>query len=113
MTNRSESRAKGPTRDLEGVEFLKHLHRHMFHIRAEIVVSKNDDSREIEIILAKRAIEKFIDDSYPDKNMGNTSCEVLASKIWNFLSAEYGTVEMGVTVLEDNENGSTYSNIGA
>ena len=52
--------------DLEGVEFLKYPHRHMFHIEAEIVVSKNDDSREIEIILAKRAIEKFIDESYPD-----------------------------------------------
>ena len=98
--------------DLEGVEFLKYPHRHMFHIEAEIVVSKNDDSREIEIILAKRAIEKFIDESYPDGNMKNTSREVLAKHIWDFLHSTYRASEISVQVMEDNENGAKYSNIG-
>ena len=97
--------------DLEGVEFLKYPHRHMFHIEAEIVVSKNDDSREIEIILAKRAIEKFIDESYPDGNMKNTSCEVLGYTIWKFLCDKYNVDQVAVKVMEDGENGGRVSSI--
>jgi hypothetical protein len=92
--------------DLEGVEFLQHPHRHMFHIEAEVVVGKNDDSREIEIILCKRAIEKYIDDTYPDGNMKNTSCEVLAHNIGMFLHETYNSNWIRVKVLEDGENGS-------
>ena len=39
----------------EGVEFLRHPHRHMFHFRVEIEVFHDD--RDIEFILFKRELE--------------------------------------------------------
>ncbi len=86
-----------PDCHLSEVNFLKHQHRHVFHIRIEKEVARND--REIEIVLFKRMLEEFMEKKYHGK-FGNSSCEDIAQRLverFNLLSCE---------VLEDGENGA-------
>ena len=82
------------------VAFLKEPHRHTFFVEAEIEVF--DDDRELEFIIVKRKLNTYL----YSKPFGNTlSCEQMAKQIIKFLLEEFGSREMCVTVLEDNENG--------
>jgi hypothetical protein len=83
------------TRD---VEFLKHTHRHVFHIEARKKVT--DPNREIEVITLKRAISGHLECSYPEGDLGTLSCEQLAMELIESFSLSY------CEVLEDGENGA-------
>jgi hypothetical protein len=80
------------------VGFLRHMHRHLFFIRCKREVSHDD--REVEIIHFKREIKAHLERKFPDGNMGNWSCEMLAKYLLNTFGLNY------CEVLEDNENGA-------
>lgn len=97
-----------PTCDIEGVEFLKYPHRHIFHIKAKKEVSHND--RDIEIIKLKREITEYLNCEFGinDKgikyysycNFESRSCEDIAQQLLTVFRLNY------CSVLEDNENGA-------
>lgn len=87
-----------------GVDFLEHPHRHMFHIKVWKRV--NHDDRDVEIILEKRSIMKWLMESAggtvssPVVDFGTQSCEQIAAKIAEQFEAHR------VEVTEDGENGA-------
>ena len=92
----------------EGVEFLRHPHRHIFHFRVDIEVW-NDD-REIEFILFKRELEA----QYSRETVGlskylhldHKSCEMLADDLAEYIREEYPGRDLKIEVSEDGENGA-------
>ena len=85
------------------VGFLSDPHRHIFHIECKKLV--HHDDRDIEIILFKRQIEKYLKLKYYDDedgllDLGSLSCEMLAKELLKEFDLEY------CSVLEDNENGA-------
>lgn len=81
------------------VEFLKHPHRHVFHVRAERLVSHND--RDTEIIMFKRDMQEYIRAmTQLDSNIGRMSCEDIAERLMTKFGCSL------VEVLEDGENGA-------
>lgn len=84
----------------EEVAFLRSLHRHIFHVRAEKEVAHDD--RQIEFILLKRRIDADIAQiqSSPQKSHETWSCEQWARYLIarEFLSK--------CEVSEDGENGA-------
>ena len=80
------------------VDFLKHPHRHIFHITCKKEVTHTD--RDIEIILLKRRIETFLILNNPNGYMGSSSCEMVADKLMSGFDLNY------CQVLEDGENGA-------
>ena len=82
------------------VAFLRDLHRHIFYVEAEIEVF--DDDRELEFVIVKRAINKFL---YSKPFSSTASCEQMARQIAKYLVEQFGSRNICVTVLEDNENG--------
>lgn len=84
----------------EEVEFLRHPHRHMFFVEAEIEVW--DDDRELEFVIVKRMLNQYL---YTKPFSGECSCEQMSKQIINYLIQKLGDRNMCVTVLEDNENG--------
>ena len=78
------------------VNFLKNLHRHIFYIELHKSVTGSD--REIEIIMLKRKIKKYLGDEPVMFN--GLSCEMIAETILKEFDADL------VKVLEDNENGA-------
>ena len=84
----------------EAVSFLCNTHRHVFHIRFECPVTHSD--RDIEFIMEKHKLQRFCDYHYHGKDIGSTSCEMIAEDILQ----EFPEIS-SVTVSEDNENGAT------
>lgn len=92
----------------EGVEFLRHPHRHIFHFRVDIEVW-NDD-REIEFILFKRELEA----QYSRETVGlskylhldHKSCEMLADDLADYIQDAYPGRDLKIEVSEDGENGA-------
>lgn len=84
----------------DDVDFLRHPHRHIFHVELKIKVSHDD--RELEFIQVKRRLQSFL--NWFGKNIGSTSCEMLAKQIGQHFS-ESLLVYM-VSVFEDNESGA-------
>lgn len=84
------------------VAFLRDNHRHIFHFEIEKEVLHDD--RDIEIILFKRKVQKYIQEKYKDAEgicqFGAKSCEMLAKEI----ALKFGAKV--VRVLEDDENGA-------
>jgi len=78
------------------VEFLKHPHRHIFHVKAIKEVSHND--RDIEFITLKREIQTCISQNYDD--LRSWSCEDIAEDLINRFDLD------SCSVLEDGENGA-------
>jgi hypothetical protein len=89
-----------PDCDIKEVYFLKFPHRHVFHIRAEKLV--NHDDRDIEIIMFKDSILKFLENKYHG-DFKFMSCEMIAKK----LCKEFNLSRC--QVLEDGENGAEVS----
>jgi hypothetical protein len=92
-----------PECPFDEVDFLRPLHRHVFHIKAYKLV--NHDDRDVEFIMFKHTLVKFLRDMYWDEQkqshvFGRMSCESIAENLHtNFdLSA--------CEVSEDGENGS-------
>lgn len=86
----------------EGVEFLQHPHRHIFHFRVDIDVYHDD--REIEFILFKRELEGLY--SSGTLQLDYKSCEMMADDLANYISATYPGRTFTISVSEDNENGA-------
>jgi hypothetical protein len=86
----------------EGVEFLKHPHRHIFHFRVQLEVFHDD--REVEFILFKRELEALYGSS--TLKLFNMSCEMIADEVANYVTKKYPGRDLVVSISEDNENGT-------
>jgi hypothetical protein len=81
-----------------GFDFLRHEHRHMFHVEVKMLVTHND--RDLEFIQVKEAITRFL--NRWKGNLGSMSCEDIAESIIESFSYPITSV----SVFEDNENGA-------
>jgi hypothetical protein len=84
------------------VEFLRHPHRHMFHI--EVMKEVHHDDRDVEFIMLGRAVRNYLENSFNSVagalQFGTMSCEMLARELIEVF---------GLTlcrVWEDGENGA-------
>jgi len=87
-----------PECPIEEVSFLRDPHRHMFHITATRLVTHND--RDVEIIMLKREIKKYLFGNGVVVDFGRQSCEDIAEDL--ITKFDLKTCE----VLEDGENGA-------
>ena len=90
------------------VAFLRHMHRHMFHVTVRIPVMHGD--RDLEFVMVKRALDSFIHDEYGTHStgahvLGRLSCENVACDIIRWIRTTYGRSGATVGVFEDGENG--------
>ncbi|MFH1462060.1 MAG: hypothetical protein ABIF12_03885 [bacterium] len=83
------------------VSFLKHLHRHIFHVKIFIEQFHND--RDVEFIMFKRFIEKIINNKKFPKS---ASCEMVSDFIYEEIIKKYPKRRIKIEVFEDQENGS-------
>lgn len=60
------------------------------------------DDRDVEFIDFKNKVDKFLNETYHNKNIGSTSCEMLAKWLADKFDCFY------VRIMEDNENGAEY-----
>lgn len=86
----------------EGVEFLKHPHRHMFHHKIYIEVFHND--RDLEFILAKREIEGWYNEG--TLQLDHLSCEMISDNLYEKINARWPNRKVTIEISEDGENGS-------
>ena len=87
------------------VEFLRHPHRHMFHIK--VFVQQFHDDRDVEYIMLKRFLDKKC--ILGDFLVGS-SCEQIAKRIIELVKIKYGKHrKVKVEVFEDGENGTVVS----
>lgn len=90
----------------EEVSFLREYHRHIFHVRFEVEVSKED--REIEFILLKRELNHLVDTLFVGGKLDD-SCESIAKRILDFMTRKRHLCEDRAArceVSEDGENGA-------
>ena len=87
-------------KDLEGVEFLQHPHRHMFHFEIELEVMHDD--RDVEFILFKRELENLYNAGLLE--LDHKSCEMLARDVLDYITEAYPDRDVTVSVSEDGEN---------
>lgn len=82
------------------VSFLRHSHRHIFHIECKFKVSH--DNREIEIFMQQYKIEKYLSGIYGNPcRFGSMSCEMIAKELMN----EFSDMEE-CKVTEDGKGGA-------
>lgn len=84
------------------VAFLRNKHRHTFYVRARMNVEHND--RELEFFMMKTRLQTFV--SQWGFDLGERSCEMMATSIMDFLIRNFSRYEVEVEVNEDNENGA-------
>lgn len=82
--------------------YLKYIHRHIFHVKLYIKVYGDD--REIEFIKVKNELKKFLDKHYTMKKF-RKSCEMIAREIKKHFEEKYMR-QVKVEVSEDGENGA-------
>lgn len=87
-----------PECPIETQSHLRHPHRHIFHVKMKWEV--HHDDRDIEFIEMKRLVDDFIMQTYWDRFLGRTSCEMICEQLADQFNACY------VRVMEDNENGA-------
>lgn len=87
----------------EGVEFLRHPHRHMFHFKVELEVFHDD--RDVEFILFKRELQQLYEGGILE--LDYKSCEMIADDLATYIMAHYPERRITITVSEDGENGAT------
>lgn len=86
----------------EAVSFLRHPHRHVFHVEVMFEVSHAD--RQLEFFLVQRDVKRVCRDlERPDP--WTWSCEDFADHIFHKLRPTYPTIR-GISVSEDGENGA-------
>ena len=83
------------------VDFLRHLHRHMFFF--EVDVQQFGDDRDLEYFILRKKVMQWFDSQKFDLH---TSCEMFARAVRDFLLVEYPGRQVRVSVYEDNENGA-------
>jgi hypothetical protein len=89
--------------DIEQVDYLRNLHRHVFYFNVKVPVTHLH--RDIEIIKLKHElvsyfVTKYLDEKYSCCNFGTMSCEELATELLSITNGHEASV------LEDNENGA-------
>lgn len=85
----------------EEVWYLRNIHRHLLHIKVEVEVFSDD--REIEFIMLKHNIDKYLSTMRYDEN---DSCEILGNMLLLYVLSEYGHErDIDITISEDGENG--------
>ena len=89
-----------PDCPIKEVKFLKTPHRHVFYVRIKKRVYHDD--RDVEFIDFKNKVDRFLMDTYHNKDLGSTSCEMLAQWLAEKFDCFY------VRIMEDNENGAEY-----
>jgi len=93
---------KFKTGDEYDVSFLGYPHRHMFHFKVAIEVFHDD--REIEFIQFKRWLENLYGKGVLE--LDYKSCEMMATDLYQQISAKYPKREVTIDVSEDGENGA-------
>ena len=93
---------KFKTGDEYDVSFLGYPHRHMFHFKIAIEVFHDD--REIEFIQFKRWLENLYGKGVLE--LDYKSCEMMATDLYQQISAKYPIREVTIDVSEDGENGA-------
>lgn len=86
----------------EGVEFLRHPHRHMFHFEVELEVFHDD--RDIEFILLKRELEALYDEK--TLQLDYKSCEMMSDDLAAYIQEKYPNRHLTIEISEDGENGA-------
>ena len=89
----------------EEVGFLREYHRHIFHVRFEVEVMRED--RDIEFVLLKRELASLIKTLFAPKM--DASCETIAKGICDFMTRSGRTCAgraCTCEVSEDGENGA-------
>ena len=92
------------------VAFLRHPHRHLFHITATVKVEDRD--REEEFFLGQRKVTAAVETAgywvheQALWDFGKQSCEHIAAQTLDDLRMHYGEAWIGVAVFEDGENGA-------
>lgn len=84
----------------DSVAFLRHKHRHLFHVKIGVEVKHSD--RDVEFFLFKKEVDSFLKKEYEGKYF-DCSCEHIASILLNKFEAYF------VEVSEDGENGAIVS----
>ena len=90
----------------EKVSFLREYHRHMFHVRFEVEVTKED--RDIEFILLKRELNRLIEILFVGTKLDD-SCEMIAKRICDFMTRKRHLCAgraCTCEISEDGENGA-------
>ena len=88
--------------EIEGIEFLAHPHRHMFHFRVDIEVFHDD--RDLEFILFKRELEGLYDEKTLE--LDYKSCEMIADDLAKYIQDKYPERKLTIEVSDDGENGA-------
>lgn len=83
----------------ESVTYLRHRHRHEFHVEIRAEVQHND--RDVEFIMLKQQLEDVLR-KWHNTDCGSTSCEQFAEDI----AVAFKGVVTYVSVSEDGENGA-------
>lgn len=83
---------------IEGLEFLKNPHRHVFHVVVKFKVTHAD--RQIEFLDKKKIVNSYLSTNFDNRDLGQMSCEMIAQEIFENFQAAF------VSVYEDNENGA-------
>ena len=91
------------TGDEYDVSFLGYPHRHIFHFKVSIEVFHDD--RDIEFIQFKRWLENLYGKGTLE--LDYKSCEMMATDLYQQISARYPNREVTIDVSEDGENGAT------
>lgn len=85
------------------VDFLINEHHHDFTIRVSCEVGHDD--RDIEFIMLRIELKKFISFTYPVRNyiirFGGRSCEMISNEIKEHMIKKYGDKNWKVNVSED------------
>lgn len=88
----------------EEVNFLKNLHRHLFHVTVKLQVEKID--REVEFFIFKKDLAIYISWLRTDLMIGGNkmSCEMMADYLAKKIMSKYKYRDVEVEVSEDGEN---------
>ena len=85
--------------------YLKNPHRHIFKCQVSLEVFHND--RDVEFLAFKDQLNELCAKKWRDKNIGSSSCEMIAEEIYNFVAPTYPGRDVIISVSEDGENGVT------
>ena len=86
----------------EDVAFLRHPHRHEFHV--EMAFSQIHTDRDVEFVLTKRALCDVLR-KWDGKDLQAASCEMMAEKLITWAMTN-GFKPVRCSVFEDGENGA-------
>jgi len=87
--------------DARGIRaYLAQRHRHLFHVEVTISLVHNERDMEFHDLL------DFCENAFPGGDMGNDSCETMATKLAEHITSEFHR-SVSVSVFEDGEVGAT------